>query len=254
MLLMRTRILVVENDKELLQFLSALLMAEGVEAELAGDGETGIARACSGEFDLIILGTALPHRSGFSVCRELRQTGVDTSILMLSARTRVEERVMALRLGADDCVPRSCDPNELMARVEALLRRVPRAIRGPLRIARFGDVEIDFTVAEVRKSGRTVRLSDKELRLLKYLVEHREKVVSRKELLSNVWEYDSAVSSRTIDVHVGWLRQKLEDNPQRPRYIKTIRCRGYRFDRDEPALTSVVSFESTKLVIPFTES
>jgi DNA-binding response OmpR family regulator len=146
---------------------------------------------------------------------------------MLSSRT-----VTALRLGADDCVPRSCDPNELMARVEAILRRVPKASRGPARTIRFGDVFIDFALPEVRKNDRLVNLSDKELRLLQYLVQHRNKVVSRKELLSEVWGYDASVSSRTIDVHVGWLRQKLEDNPQRPKHIKTIRGSGYRFDSE----------------------
>jgi two-component system alkaline phosphatase synthesis response regulator PhoP len=216
-----SRILLVDSGRELIDSLSALLTADGFEVELATDGETGFARASSGEFDLVILGTY----PGTNICRELRKIGVDTSILTFSSKT-----VAALRLGADDCVPRSCDPNELMARVEALLRRVPKASRGPVRTLRFGDVEVDFALAEVRKAGRRVSLSSKELRLLQYLVSHRERVVSRKELLSNVWEYDAALSSRTVDVHVGWLRQKLEDDPQHPRHIMTIRGLGYRFD------------------------
>jgi len=175
-----SRILLVDSGRELIDSLSALLTADGFEVELATDGETGFARASSGEFDLVILGTY----PGTNICRELRKIGVDTSILTFSSKT-----VAALRLGADDCVPRSCDPNELMARVEALLRRVPKASRGPVRTLRFGDVEVDFALAEVRKAGRRVSLSSKELRLLQYLVSHRERVVSRKELLSNVWEY-----------------------------------------------------------------
>jgi two-component system, OmpR family, alkaline phosphatase synthesis response regulator PhoP len=234
-----SRILLVDAGRELVDSLSHLLAAESFEVEFALDGETGFARASSGEFDLVILGTTF----GTRVCRELRKTGVDTSILMLSSRTRAEERVTALRLGADDCVPRSCDPNELLARVEALLRRVPKASRGPVRTLRFGDVEIDFGLVDVRKGGRRLSLSSKELRLLQYLVSHRERVVSRKELLSNVWEYDASVSSRTIDVHVGWLRQKLEDDPQRPKHIMTIRGRGYRFD----LLTSVDTSNRSKV-------
>jgi two-component system alkaline phosphatase synthesis response regulator PhoP len=202
-----------------------LLAAERFDLELAADGESGFVKASTNGFDLIILDSALPQRSGFSICRALRRIGVDTSLLMLSSRT-----VTALRLGADDCVPRSCDPNELMARVEAILRRVPGVSRGPIRTVRFGDVFVDFAMADVRKGDARVNLSDKELRLLRYLVAHRDKVVSRKELLREVWGYDSSVSSRTIDVHVGWLRQKLEDDPHQPKHIKTIRGTGYRFD------------------------
>jgi two-component system, OmpR family, alkaline phosphatase synthesis response regulator PhoP len=210
------RILLIVAEKELAHRLSRSLSGEGVEVESAD-----AARALSGEFDLIVM-------DAFDVCDGLRRKGIDTSILMLS-----EARVAALRLGADDCVARSCDHNELQARVEALLRRVPRAKRTALKILHFGDVEIDFAIAEARKRGLPVSMTSKELRLLQYLVAHRERIVSRKEILRHVWEYDSAVTSRTVDVHIGWLRQKLEDNPQQPRHIKTIRGRGYRFDSDD---------------------
>lgn len=210
--------------------IAGLLAAEQFDLELATDGESGFRKASSNGFDLIILDTVLPERSGFSICRELRKTGVDTSLLMISARTRAEDRVAALRLGADDCVARTCDPNELLARVEAILRRSPKAARCWKQTVRFGNVSIDFTTSEVRKNGSSVSLSEKELRLMQYLVSHSDKVVARKELLCEVWGYDSSVSSRTIDVHVGWLRQKLEDDPGRPRHIKTIRGAGYRFD------------------------
>jgi DNA-binding response OmpR family regulator len=237
------RILLVDADTQLVERLSGLLAAESCAVEVAMDAETGLARAPSGDFDLIILGS-FPQQPASNVCRELRKTGVDTSILMLSSRSRAEERVTALRLGADECVPRSCDPNELMARVEALLRRVPKARRGPLKKVRFSDVEVDFSLADVRKGGLNLNLSSKELRLLQYLVSHRERVVSRSELLSKVWEYGAQISSRTVDVHVGWLRQKLENDPQHPKHIKTIRGRGYRFDGDDPpsgALTQATS-------------
>jgi two-component system alkaline phosphatase synthesis response regulator PhoP len=214
-----SRILLIVADKELADRLSRSLSGEGVQVE-SGMEERGL----SGEFDLIIM-------DAFNVCDGLRRKGIDTSILMLA-----EARVAALRLGADDCVARSCDQNELQARVEALLRRVPRAKRAAVTILRFGDVEIDFAIAEARKRGQPVSMTSKELRLLQYLVGHRERIVSRKEILRHVWEYDSAVTSRTVDVHIGWLRQKLEDNPQQPRYIKTIRGRGYRFDSDDQAV------------------
>lgn len=219
---MRARILLVETDCELQEKLISLFSGESFETDVATDGIAGIAMAGAESFDLIIL-DALP-----AVCDELRRRGIDASILMLT-----EERVTGLRLGADDCVPRCCDPSELLARVEALLRRTPRARRSASMNLRFGDLEIDFRMGEVRKGGRLLSVAQKEMRLLQYLVDHRERIVSRKEILRQVWEYDSAVSSRTVDVHIGWLRQKLEDDPQRPRYIKTIRCRGYRFDLDE---------------------
>jgi two-component system alkaline phosphatase synthesis response regulator PhoP len=219
---MNARILLVVAEAELVERLSGMLAAEGFAFESGTETE-----ASTGDFDLIVL-------DAFAVCDDLRRKGIDTSILMMTARSRAEDRVTGLRLGADDCVWRFCDSNELLARIEALLRRVPRARKFPVKTLRFGDVEIDFGIAEARKRGSPVSMTSKELRLLQYLADHRERVVSRKEILRYVWEYDSAVSSRTIDVHVGWLRQKLEDNPQQPRYIKTIRGRGYRFDCDDP--------------------
>jgi len=213
---MKARILLVMTATDLAGSLSRLLEGEGLEVVSAP-----AVQACKDDFDLIVLYT-------LEVCDQLRRKGVDTSILMLA-----EDCVRGLKLGADDCVSRSCDSNELLARVEALLRRVKRMRRSPVTTLRFGDVEIDFGASEARKSGIAVSLTAKEFRLLRYLVDHRDRVVSRKEILSEVWEYEAAVSSRTIDVHVGWLRQKLEDHPQQPKYIKTIRGRGYRFDSDD---------------------
>ena len=201
----------------------------------------GCATAQSEAFDLIILDALLPGKSGWVVCDELRRKGVDISILILLEKSRSAERVKALKLGADDCVSRSCDSSELLARIEALLRRSPRARRSPLTILRFGDVEVDFAGAQAKKAGRRLTLAAKEFRLLQYLVDHRDRVVTRKEVLKNVWEYGSAISSRTVDVHVGWLRQKLEDDPQSPKYIRTIRGRGYRFDLDHPKLLASIA-------------
>ena len=226
---MSSRILLVEDEPGLLMTVSDLLTAEGYTVETAGDGETGLARAAAGKFHLVILDVMLPKKNGFDVCRELRQRGVDVAVLMLTAKSQVVDRVVGLKLGADDYLTKPFDPADLLARVEALLRRVVKDGRIPVQTFRFGNVEVDFDRAEVRKAGRHVPMAAKELQLLRYLVDHRGRVVPRDELLQNVWEYAGDVSSRTIDVHVAWLRQKLEDNPQTPKHIHTIRGMGYRF-------------------------
>jgi two-component system, OmpR family, alkaline phosphatase synthesis response regulator PhoP len=226
---MNLRILLVEDEPGLVLTVSDLLTAEGYEVETAADGETGLAKAAAGKFHLVILDVMLPRKSGFDICRELRQRGVDVAIMMLTAKTQVVDRVVGLKLGADDYLTQPFDPSELLARVEALLRRVRQEKRIPVQSFKFGDVEVDFERAEVLKGGRPLSLASKELQLLRYLVDHRGRVVPREELLQNVWEYAGDVSSRTIDVHVAWLRQKLEDNPQIPKHIHTIRGMGYRF-------------------------
>lgn len=172
----------------------------------------------------------LPRKMGFDVCRELRQRGIDSAILMLTAKTQVSDRVAGLKLGADDSLTKPFDPAELPARVEALLRRVQKEKRIPVKWFRFGTVQVDFERAEAFKKGRPINMAAKELQLLRYLVDHRERVVPRDEILQRVWEYSSQVNSRTIDVHVAWLRQKLEDNPQSPKHIQTIRGKGYRLN------------------------
>jgi two-component system alkaline phosphatase synthesis response regulator PhoP len=138
------------------------------------------------------------------------------------------DRVTGLKLGADDCLAIPFDPHELLARVEALLRRVEKENRIPLRTFRFDDVEMDFERAKVRKAGQPVNMATKELQLISHLVQNRDRVVPREEILRKVWQYNTDVSSRTLDVHIAWLRQKL-DNPQNPQHIQTIRGKGYRF-------------------------
>jgi two-component system alkaline phosphatase synthesis response regulator PhoP len=171
----------------------------------------------------------LPGKNGLEICRELRQHGKDTAVLMLTAKSQLTDRVVGLKLGADDYVTKPFEPPELLARVEALLRRIKKDKRQPVVHFEFGDVAVDFEQGDVRKGGNAVALAAKELDLLRYLVNHRGKVVSREELLEGVWEYQPGVSSRTIDVHVAWLRQKLEDNPANPKHIHTVRGVGYRF-------------------------
>jgi two-component system alkaline phosphatase synthesis response regulator PhoP len=225
-------ILLIEDEPGLVMTISDLLATEGHRVESVSDGDAGLAKATKEKFALIILDVMLPKKTGFEVCRQLRQSGIDTAILMLTAKTQVVDRVVGLKLGADDYLTKPFDPAELLARVEALLRRVNKENRVNVRSFHFGDVEIDFERAEVRKAGHPLALAAKELQLLRYLVNHRDRVVPREEILQEVWEYDSEVSSRTIDVHVAWLRQKL-DNPQNPKFIQTVRGKGYRFTQPD---------------------
>ena len=226
---MSSRILLVEDEPGLVLTLSDLLRAEGYAVESAIDGPTGLAKVLNEPFDLIILDVMLPGKNGMEVCRELRQQGKDVAVLMLTARTHLVDRVVGLKLGADDYLTKPFEPPELLARVEALLRRIKKEKLPPVARFRFGNVDVNFEQGDVRKDGVEISLAGKEIELLRYLIDHRGKVVSRDELLESVWEYQPGVSSRTIDVHVAWLRQKLEDNPQTPRHIQTVRGVGYRF-------------------------
>jgi len=195
----------------------------------AGDGPGGLKKALEERYDLLVLDVMLPGKTGFEVCQELRRQGCESAVLMLTARGQVADRVVGLRAGADDYLAKPFDPAELMARIEALLRRSRKASWGALARFEFGDVAVDFEHGVATKAGRPVSLAGKELHLLRYLVEHRGQAVSREKLLQAVWDYASGVTSRTVDVHVAWLRQKLEDNPQAPRWIQTVRGVGYRF-------------------------
>lgn len=226
---MNSRILLIEDEPGLVLTLTDLLSAEGYDIETASEGNEGLKKALEGEFDLIVLDVMLPGKNGFDICKELRQHGKDTAVLMLTAKTQVIDRVVGLKIGADDYLTKPFDPSELIARIEALLRRVNKDNAAQVIRYQFGSVQIDFDRGEVLKNRERIPLTGKELQLLQYLVNNRKKVVSRDELLKEVWQYQAAVSSRTVDVHVAWLRQKLEDNPQLPRHFHTVRGVGYRF-------------------------
>jgi two-component system, OmpR family, alkaline phosphatase synthesis response regulator PhoP len=226
---LRSRILLVEDEPGLVLTISDLLQSEAYDVVSAADGEAGFAQALTDVFDLIILDVMLPRKNGFEVCRELRQQGHEGAVLMLTARSQVMHRIAGLKLGADDYLTKPFDAGEFLARVEALLRRTNRGEVASVRAFSFNDVHIDFEQGEVKKAGQPVALAGKELQLLRYLIDQRGQVVSREELLQNVWEYQSDVSSRTIDVHIAWMRQKLEDQPQNPRHIRTVGGKGYRF-------------------------
>jgi two-component system alkaline phosphatase synthesis response regulator PhoP len=226
---MSASILLVEDEPGLVLILTDLLKAEGYSVETAGDGAAALARGLNESFDLLILDVMLPGKNGFDVCRELRQQGRDVPILMLTAKTQLVDRVVGLKLGADDYITKPFEPPELLARVEALLRRSKKGSLVPIARFQFGNIDADFQRGVVLKDGTRVNLAAKELDLLRFLIDRRDKVVSREELLEGVWEYQPGVSSRTIDVHVAWLRQKLEEDPEYPRFIRTVRGVGYRF-------------------------
>jgi len=223
------RILLVEDEPSLVVTLTDRLASEGYEVESARDGEEGLARALAGSFDLILLDVMLPRRDGFEVCRELRARGVEVPVLMLTARGQVVDRVVGLKLGADDYVTKPFETIELLARIEALFRRARSPAGGPAGTQAFGDVRIDFRRAEVFRGGQPVALSALEFKLLAYFVQNRGALLTRDELLDKVWGYDATPTTRTVDVHVASLRQKLERNPARPELILTAHRRGYRF-------------------------
>jgi two-component system alkaline phosphatase synthesis response regulator PhoP len=223
------RLLLVEDEAGLVMTISDRLHAEGYAVDHAGDGERGFELARKGGFDLIILDLMLPKRGGMDVCRSLRQLSIDTPILMLTARTQVVDKVVGLQLGADDYLTKPFEMLELLARIDAILRRTrrPSSVAGGLQ--RFGKLTLNFTTGEVLRDGQPVQLSAREFHLLRYLVEHRGAVVSREELLRAVWGYTAEIETRTVDVHVTWLRQKLEQNPKAPELIVTLRGLGYKF-------------------------
>jgi DNA-binding response OmpR family regulator len=224
-----TRILVVEDEPTLVLTLTDRLRSEGYEVESAETGDEGFERARDGTFDAILLDVALPGKGGFDVLRDLRQQRVDTPVLMLTARGQVMDRVLGLKLGADDYLPKPFDMMELLARVEAVLRRRRGAAPAASGTISFGDVRVDFRRAEVLRSGVPVELSSLEFKLLRHFVEHRGALVSRSELLEQVWGYPGVLQTRTVDVHVASLRQKLESHPAKPEHILTVHRMGYRF-------------------------
>ena len=234
---MANKILLIEDDSGITMALTDLLNAEDYSVETAADGLTGLARACEGNFDVIILDVMLPGKNGFDVCRDLRQRSITTPILMLTARGQVIDRVLGLKLGADDYLCKPFEPIELLARLEALLRRSRTTASGasgasaaePLDAFSFGSVTVNFRSTQVLSNGKQVELSAREFQLLSYFIAQRGATLSRDELLREVWGYESGMLTRTVDVHVGWLRQKLEDDVKEPQHFLTMRGHGYKF-------------------------
>jgi two-component system alkaline phosphatase synthesis response regulator PhoP len=196
--------------------------------ETASDGAEGLEKALGGEFSLIILDLMLPKKSGFDVCDELRQAGVSTPVLMLTARGQTMDKVLGLKIGADDYLTKPFEMVELLARLEALLRRSATSGRVSSTYS-FGPIRVDFRSTEVYRDGAMLALSAKEFQLLQYFIEHSGETLSREKLLHEVWDYQSTPSTRTVDVHVAWLRQKIEQDPRHPQWILTVHGMGYKF-------------------------
>lgn len=231
-------VLVVEDDISLQETLAYNLKRQGYTVEIAGDGPGGIGIARRARPDLILLDIMLPGMDGFEVCRLLRQE-INTPILMLTARDDEIDRVVGLEVGADDYIVKPFSMRELMARVKAMLRRVrlireesaPPATAAPaMPLLRFGDLEFDPARREIRRNGLPLALKPKEYELFVYLAQHPGQALSRDTILEQVWGWDFDGESRTVDVHIHWLREKIEDVPDTPRRIVTVRGAGYRFE------------------------
>jgi len=224
------RVFLVEDDPHLARALADLLRNDGYMLDVACGGFTALEMAQRTPFDLIILDVVLPSLGGFEVCRQLRIYGIETPILMLTARDQVNDKILGFKSGADDYLTKPFDMNELRVRMEALLRRVSRTGRTESVQCNFGDVQVDFANYAIVRSGKRISLSEREARLLRYFLDNRGRIVSRDTLLEQVWRYNSAPYTRTVDVHIARLRQKIEDDPKNPKLIVTVHGLGYRLD------------------------
>lgn len=221
-------ILIVEDDETMLKGLRDAFEHNGFKVLSAIDGESGMQIAETGEPEIILLDVMLPRIDGFDVCRMLRKRGFTIPIIMLTARSEEIDKVVGLEIGADDYVTKPFSTRELLARVKAHLRRTSEKML-TLDSYEFGNVILDFTAFKTIKNKKQIDLTSTEYSLMKVLIKHRNEVVPREKILNEVWGYDSYPSSRTVDNHILNLRQKLEDNPQKPEYIHTIHGLGYKF-------------------------
>ncbi len=228
-----SKILVVEDEPSMRLGLKDNLEFESYEVELAIDGEEGLRKATSGNFDLIILDVMMPKLSGFDVCKSMRKSGVLTPIIFLTAKSEEIDKVLGLELGADDYLTKPFSLRELIARVKAILRRSQgsgdASLKGEMTI---GALTVDFNQFTARTEKEEVRMSHKEFEILHYLAEHMNEVVSRYDLLNKVWGYDSQPTTRTVDNFILRLRQRIEENPNEPRHILTVHGVGYKLLRN----------------------
>jgi two-component system alkaline phosphatase synthesis response regulator PhoP len=227
-----SKILIIEDEAGLVTTLGDRLRKHGYLVTAAGDGETGLKIALCEPVDLILLDLMLPGQSGLTVCEKLRKAGSTTPILMLTARRQTKDKVTGLKAGGDDYLTKPFQMSELLARVEALLRRAGTAADTAPARHQFGSVTIDSRGTEVTRDGHAVPMSAKEFQLLRYFVEHPNVTLSREELLREVWGYGERPPTRTVDVHVAWLRQKLEPDIKNPQFILTVVGFGYKFAVD----------------------
>jgi two-component system, OmpR family, alkaline phosphatase synthesis response regulator PhoP len=225
------RILLVQDQSKPKVPLPERLRQHGWWVHLVRNSREGTNLALNEPFDLIILDLSRAAANGIDLCRDLRQAGLNTPILMLTARNQPADKVVGLKVGADDCVTKPFAMIELLARVEALLRRSRTTSWGHGTIHQFGTVRVDLRRTQVWRNGKAVSLSAREFQLLRYFIEHREATLSRQELLKEVWGFDPKTSTRTVDVHVAGLRQKLERDSKQPQLILTIQGLGYKLAR-----------------------
>jgi DNA-binding response OmpR family regulator len=221
------KILIVEDDKDIALGLEDDLTSHGFQVETIGDGEKALSLGKEGEWGLIILDIMLPRKDGFEICKELRQAGIKTPIIMLTAKTHEAEKIFGLELGADDYITKPFSPRELRARIHAVLRRVPDK---SLDTYKFGEYEVDFLRSEVRCKGKTIYLTALEFRLLTAFIHGRGRVLSRDQLIDAAWGPATIVTERVVDTHILNLRKKIEPMPDKPCYICCVRGMGYRFE------------------------
>jgi DNA-binding response OmpR family regulator len=227
-----SRILIVEDDSAIAIALEDDLRLEGYQVEVVQDGETAIQRGRETAFDLIVLDVMLPKKDGFDVCRELRRNGVASMILLLTARTAETEKVLGLDLGADDYMTKPYSPKELRARIRALLRRTTPET-STAGITRFGDCELDFGRAELRRAGKPIPTTPLEFRLLGLLTKRGGRVLTRRVLIDEVWGRNTAITERVVDNQIANLRRKIEPSPAAPRFLKSVKGIGYRMDLED---------------------
>lgn len=227
-----SRILIVEDDIAIAVALEDDLRLEGYAVDVVPDGQAAVQRARRGAFDLILLDVMLPKKDGLDVCRELRRAGVASMILLLTARTAETDKVLGLDVGADDYVTKPYSPKELRARIRALLRRTTPEF-ATAGLIRFGDCELDFGRAELRRAGKPVSTTPLEFKLLGLLVRRAGRVLTRGVLIDEVWGKEVAITERVVDNQIANLRKKIEPAPGAPRYLKSVRGIGYRFDLED---------------------
>ena len=225
------RILVIEDDHRVQTALKRLFEPEGYGVEVASDGTSGLNSAVGSPPSAVVLDLRLPSMSGRDVCREIKRAAPNLPVIILSAASDVVDKVTLLELGADDYVTKPFSPRELLARVRAAIRRTSRSGTPPADLCTFGDVAVDFARMQLTRSGQPVTLTAQEFKVLKFLVENPERVISREELLNTVWGYEHYPTTRTVDNHMLKLRQKLEKDPGNPAHIRTVHGVGYKFIR-----------------------
>ena len=222
------KVLIIEDEPNMILGLKDSCEYEGYEVSVARDGKEGLQKALAEKVDIILLDVMLPVMSGIDVCRTLRSRGIETPILMLTARSQEIDKVVGLEVGADDYVTKPFSIKELLARIRAHLRRASKQVVD-LESFTFGDVELNFKKYVAQKGGQVLELSAREFEILRYLVRHRGEIVTRDQLLDEVWGYDSTPVTRTVDNHIARLRQKIEQDPSAPQHIITVHRIGYRF-------------------------